>query len=190
MLISLRTLERHLDWIGRRYTLVSLDDMDAGSSSPRRGGKPLAAVTFDDGYRDTYSLALPLLERKGIPGAVFVVTDLIGTTRLQRHDALFLLLSRGVAHWRHPASTIADALRRHGATPASAQRVALLKGHIMKLGDAGDGRRPHGQIPITSLREWKREAALSIERNGEPPAFPRLELGRVDADLSMQRLTR
>jgi len=98
--------------------------MDAGSSSPRRGGKPLAAVTFDDGYRDTYSLALPLLERKGIPGAVFVVTDLIGTTRLQRHDALFLLLRRALTAWRRPEPMVADALRRHGASAMSAQRVA------------------------------------------------------------------
>jgi len=54
---------------------------------------PAVAITFDDGYRDFYDLALPVLKRKGVPAAVFVVTDLVGTTRLQIHDKLHLLLA-------------------------------------------------------------------------------------------------
>jgi peptidoglycan/xylan/chitin deacetylase (PgdA/CDA1 family) len=51
-------------------------------------------VTFDDGYRDVYEHAFPLLKRKGIPAAVFVVTDLVGTPRLQRHDRVHLAVGR------------------------------------------------------------------------------------------------
>lgn len=35
---------------------------------------PQAVVTFDDGYRDTWETALPVLERLGIPATVFVTT--------------------------------------------------------------------------------------------------------------------
>jgi peptidoglycan/xylan/chitin deacetylase (PgdA/CDA1 family) len=121
MLISLPTLERHLEWIGRRYAFASLDELADRLENPVRGGKPLAAVTFDDGYRDTYLQALPLLERMGIPGAVFVVADLVGTSRLQRHDALHLVLDRALAAWRNHATPLAFALRRHGASHAFAQ---------------------------------------------------------------------
>ncbi len=89
MCITTTMLERQLDWIGRRFQFVPLDDLNV---PPR--GKPAAAVTFDDAYADFYQLAFPLLKRKGIPAAVFVVTDLAGTSQLLVHDLLYLLLTR------------------------------------------------------------------------------------------------
>lgn len=99
MLVSTGMLEQHLDWVGQHYTFVSLDDLaDAieGRADGRPAisrGRPLAAVTFDDGYRDVYENAYPLLQRKGIPFAAYVVTDLVGTDQLQRHDEVYLLMS-------------------------------------------------------------------------------------------------
>jgi len=94
MLTSTRVLEAHLDWIGRRYSFVSLDDLAAILESGIKPRKPVAAVTFDDGYRDVYHHALPLLRRKGIPAGVFLVTELTGTSRIPLHDHLYLLLQR------------------------------------------------------------------------------------------------
>jgi peptidoglycan/xylan/chitin deacetylase (PgdA/CDA1 family) len=110
LVISRRMLEHHLDWIGRRFRLVSLDDL--GGVLRRRDPTPAAAVTFDDGYRDLYDHALPLLKRKGIPATVFVVTDLIGTSRLYLHDALYLLLSRWTSQAK--ARDLAGVLRTLG----------------------------------------------------------------------------
>jgi len=93
MLTSARTFEQHLDWIGRRYRFVSLDELALRLENKDTTGKPVAAVTFDDGYRDIYQNAFPILKRKGIPSAVFVVTALVGTNRLQVHDELHLLFS-------------------------------------------------------------------------------------------------
>lgn len=93
MLISHRMLEQHLDWIGRRFRFVSLDELGLQLERGERFSKPVAAITFDDGYRDVYENAFPLLKRKGIPAAVFVVTDLIGTAEVQIHDKLYLLLA-------------------------------------------------------------------------------------------------
>ncbi|HLB88826.1 MAG TPA: polysaccharide deacetylase family protein [Terriglobales bacterium] len=100
MLIGRRTLERHLDWLGRRYRFLSLDELGARLESGEPFDKPVAAITFDDGYADVYHYAFPLLKRKGIPSAVFVVTDLIGTARLQIYDKLYLLLARAFSTWR------------------------------------------------------------------------------------------
>ena len=41
------------------------------------GGPPFAALTFDDGYRDTRDMALPVLERHGAPFTVFFAPGFI-----------------------------------------------------------------------------------------------------------------
>ena len=102
MLTSRAMLERHIDWIGRHFQFVSLDDVgdriERGEAFPR----PAAAVTFDDGYRDVYEHAVPMLKRKGIPATMFVVTDLVGRSGWQVHDRLYHLLDKAYGSWKDP----------------------------------------------------------------------------------------
>ena len=111
MLISAATLEKQLDWIGRRYEFADPDDMDRWLQGERPAGRPVAVITFDDGYRDVYEQAFPLLKRKGIPAVVFVVTDLVGETRLQIHDELYLQLARALRAWHMPRRRLQEVLR-------------------------------------------------------------------------------
>lgn len=41
-----------------------------------------AAITFDDGYADNYTIALPILRRFGLPVTVFVATDYLDGGRM------------------------------------------------------------------------------------------------------------
>ena len=64
-----------------RYRVVPLEELTrrlADGDSVER----LAAVTFDDGWRTTRTVAAPILQELGIPSTVFVATGLIdGTDR-------------------------------------------------------------------------------------------------------------
>ena len=102
MLVSARMFERHLDCIGRRFTFVSVDEIGERIASGRPFDRPVAAVTFDDGYRDVYEHAFPILKRKGIPGAVFVVTELVGKPFWQIHDKLYYLVAKAYTVWDDP----------------------------------------------------------------------------------------
>lgn len=93
MLISTGMLERHIDWLAKHFEIMSLDDIGRYLEEGRTFRKPAAAITFDDGYADVYENAFPLLKRKGVPSAVFVVTGLAGTDRTQIYDRLYLLLA-------------------------------------------------------------------------------------------------
>ncbi len=128
MCVSRAMLERHLDWLARSFELVSLDDAAASVEHGGSGGRPLAAVCFDDGYHDVYEHAVPLLLRKGIPAAVFVVTDLVDTPRLLDHDRLFLALSRAAAR---------------GGGAGAALRAALFETDIAIDVPAADHGDPH-----------------------------------------------
>ena len=47
------------------------------------------AVTFDDGYRDNYLHAFPILQRYSIPATIFLATSAIGSDRQLWHDDVF-----------------------------------------------------------------------------------------------------
>lgn len=102
MLTSTAMFERHLDWLGQHFQFVHLDEIGAAIRNGVPFDRPVAAVTFDDGYRDVYEQAVPLLKRKGIPAAVFVVTDLVGESRWQTHDKLYHLIAKGFERWDDP----------------------------------------------------------------------------------------
>jgi peptidoglycan/xylan/chitin deacetylase (PgdA/CDA1 family) len=102
MLISREMFERHLDCIGRHYKFVSLDEIGQHLDSGVPFTERVAAVTFDDGYRDVYENAIPLLARKGIPAAMFVVSDLVGRPFWQIHDRLYHLFAKAFAAWDDP----------------------------------------------------------------------------------------
>lgn len=137
-LTSVAMFERHLDWLGKRYDFVSLDELLAMLDGRRTARRPVAVITFDDGYQDVHVNALPVLRRKGIPGAIFVVTALTGTRKLLLHDELFLLFtrilttslpSRSLQWWQELLpEDVALRLAPHAQammTPFAATRVAL-----------------------------------------------------------------
>ena len=81
-----------MDWLATRFSIMSLDEIGARLQSGQPFDRPTAAITFDDGYSDVYHHAYPILSRKGIPAACFVVTGLIDTGRSQIFDRLYSLL--------------------------------------------------------------------------------------------------
>ena len=117
-LTSREMFERHLDVVGRHFRFATLDEIGARLASGEPFTERVAAVTFDDGYRDNYDVAFPILKRKGIPAAVFVVTDLVGQAHWQTHDKLYHLVTRAFAAWTDPRRELTRLLTDLGL-PAS-----------------------------------------------------------------------
>ena len=99
--------ERQMEWIARRFSAVSLDDillfLKGEKSLPPRA----VAVTFDDGYKDNFRIAAPILNRFGIPGAFYVLVDAVDRSKapwycLLRHA---FMTSRN-PHWKDPATGV------------------------------------------------------------------------------------
>jgi peptidoglycan/xylan/chitin deacetylase (PgdA/CDA1 family) len=126
MLISTRMLERQIDWLAKRFEIMSLDELGARLENGRPFQKPAGAITFDDGYGDVYRHAYPILKRKGIPAGFFVVTGLVDTRRPQLFDRLYLLL-RTFQRRRAPLGlTLGRALESVGTGAAELTRLHLM----------------------------------------------------------------
>ncbi|MFT5124549.1 MAG: peptidoglycan/xylan/chitin deacetylase (PgdA/CDA1 family) [Kiritimatiellia bacterium] len=68
--------------------LASLAEHLAEAESDR----PLAAITFDDGYRNNYTCAYPILREFNLPATIFLATDFIDSDRAMWDASLFLAL--------------------------------------------------------------------------------------------------
>jgi peptidoglycan/xylan/chitin deacetylase (PgdA/CDA1 family) len=70
----------------RHFTVVSLAEQVAASAAGKRMGGTLS-ITFDDGYRDNYEIAMPILRKLGLPATFFVVTGFIESKIVPPWDA-------------------------------------------------------------------------------------------------------
>jgi len=90
------TFAVHMEWLARSCRVLPLPE---AARMLRAGTLPdrAACVTFDDGYANNLSVALPILQRFGVPATVFVAVDAvlkgimwndlaIETVRLSRHE--------------------------------------------------------------------------------------------------------
>jgi peptidoglycan/xylan/chitin deacetylase (PgdA/CDA1 family) len=69
--VSPENFERQLQWLSRRRTVVPLSETLMARSG-------MTAITFDDGFRDNLTVALPLLEKYRIPVTLFITAGYIG----------------------------------------------------------------------------------------------------------------
>lgn len=76
--ISARMFERHCRFFRRHFRVVSLRDIVEKLERGQRLNRELA-VTFDDGYRDNFEIAAPVLEKLSMPATFFIVTQWMGT---------------------------------------------------------------------------------------------------------------
>jgi peptidoglycan/xylan/chitin deacetylase (PgdA/CDA1 family) len=174
LIVSRAMLEQQLDWLARRFRLVSLDEVGRAMEGAGHAGPPIAAVTFDDGYADVYENAYPLLRRKGIPAAVFVVTELVGSRRLQIYDRLYLLLSKAFSKGQAPEPLV-SLLRETGfagTLPGNAfAALETLQGSmpqeaLLRAAAALETRWPLDGAGLEDLRPMTWEMVREMRRGG------------------------
>jgi peptidoglycan/xylan/chitin deacetylase (PgdA/CDA1 family) len=96
--VSLENFEKQMAFLKRRYSVIRLDEllsrMNAGLNDERS-----VVITFDDGYLDNYTNAVPILEKYELPASFFISTGFIGSTKGFMHDKKRLGRKIGMMSW-------------------------------------------------------------------------------------------
>jgi peptidoglycan/xylan/chitin deacetylase (PgdA/CDA1 family) len=87
-----KEFSRQIEFLTAHYTIVPLGEVV--SRLERRLPLPERAVvlTFDDGFRNVYTTAFPVLQQYRAPATVFLVTGLVGTRQPAWPERLFQTL--------------------------------------------------------------------------------------------------
>jgi peptidoglycan/xylan/chitin deacetylase (PgdA/CDA1 family) len=87
--------EAQLQFLRKHYRVVSLSRMCEEIENPdsaKTNGQAVA-ITFDDGYKDLYSQALPILKRYQVPATIFLPVASIERNEPLWYDRIFLLFT-------------------------------------------------------------------------------------------------
>jgi peptidoglycan/xylan/chitin deacetylase (PgdA/CDA1 family) len=83
-----KVFERQMELLAKHFhvfPLLELVERAASGDVPPKA----VAITFDDGYKDNYDVAFPVLRRWGLPATIFLATGVIGTGATLWHDRVF-----------------------------------------------------------------------------------------------------
>jgi len=163
--LPLATFRRQMEFLRERAEVVALSDGVARISAGSPPGD-LVAITFDDGYRDVFTRAWPVLRDLGLPATLFLATAFL----------------EGEA----PAPI------RTGAADAGEPALPLEWEHVTEmtasgLVEAGAHSHTHRDFDRLSPDEAREECERSdailegkLERTVESFAYPRAMIGNED----------
>jgi peptidoglycan/xylan/chitin deacetylase (PgdA/CDA1 family) len=87
MTIGIHAFEKQIRFIKKHCQVWHADDL---KTCLRQGGRVQGVrnvmITFDDGYEDNFTNALPILKRYDCPALFFISTGMIGTDNTFEHD--------------------------------------------------------------------------------------------------------
>jgi peptidoglycan/xylan/chitin deacetylase (PgdA/CDA1 family) len=145
--------------LAREAEVIGPDEVSAALRSGRRGRRVL--ITFDDGYRDNWEIAFPLLRRHGLPATFFLATGFLDRPHVAWWDELAWMV-RGATAEELPAggpleaslslraadhdATIAALCERYKALPS--EQAAGLVDRVAAA--SGAGRCP----PTEAAQLW------------------------------------
>ena len=76
------SFERQMEYFYRNYEILPLDRLVQCIRQVKTLPEKAVVITFDDGYKDNYLYAYPILKKYHIPATIFLTTGHIGSSKL------------------------------------------------------------------------------------------------------------
>ena len=167
--LDTQTFERELHYIEERFKILPLNELSQHLEAGAPGGNSFAAITFDDGYKDNFTQALPILRKHGIKAAFFPITDV-----LDRESMLWVDEVRYMIHqsdekeiwWNEKHVSLDSPVEKETAVNqiVSSLRSRETRDGLNKLRESCGCKAPH--VLIESLyMSWEEVKEISEEEH-------------------------
>jgi peptidoglycan/xylan/chitin deacetylase (PgdA/CDA1 family) len=131
---SAKEFQRQIEYLAKNQTVISMTDFLQWFSENRPLPDNSVMITFDDGYRDVYEIAKPILERRGLPATVFVTTGVIDTGKSIWTNRLHSMIDRSKRkEVRLLLPGYQEQIYRFDAAASSRESALTLAGRMKKM---------------------------------------------------------
>jgi peptidoglycan/xylan/chitin deacetylase (PgdA/CDA1 family) len=100
LVVERDTFARQMALLKKRFVVLSVAELAEYLEQRRPLPSSSCVITFDDGWRDNYDNALPILAKLELPSLIFLPINYIGQRRVFWQEALVQLLGRAVGEVR------------------------------------------------------------------------------------------
>jgi hypothetical protein len=79
---------KQVGFLKQRFRIIGIRELVDDVLTNQRVTEPLALITFDDGYRDNFTGAFPILREANVPAVFFIPTSFVGTGQVPWWDEI------------------------------------------------------------------------------------------------------
>jgi protein-tyrosine-phosphatase/peptidoglycan/xylan/chitin deacetylase (PgdA/CDA1 family)/carbamoylphosphate synthase large subunit len=131
---SAEQFDAQITYLKQCFRIVGLEEAcETVAGRPAPEG-PSILITFDDGYRDNYTLAFQILRSHSVPACFFLPTAFVGTGTVPWWDLIAYVVKQSqnrVIHLQYPQPVTFD-LKREGLSQTIIQILELYKSPNMR----------------------------------------------------------
>jgi len=102
------TLAKQMRFLADRYNVISFDKLVEALKIGRKLPPKTVVITFDDGWRDNYLNAYPVLKNHNLPAIIFLSTCFLENNKLFWPETLNYLIGQGKSGVQHLGLTLRE----------------------------------------------------------------------------------
>ncbi len=126
IVVSEQFFEKQLRYLASAYSVIPLESLLSSVVTGEGGERPVAAITFDDGWRDNHDVAAPLLAKYQSPATIFITTGFVDQSRMPWPELVMFSLRRAAGNeiCGMVTGALAEAGINLGGSPGGRQRFS------------------------------------------------------------------
>ncbi|WP_286234354.1 polysaccharide deacetylase family protein [Thalassotalea sediminis] len=93
---STEAFEQHIEILKENFEIINTRQLAKLVEQKQLTNNRYALITFDDGYKDNYTNAFPVLKKHHVPAIFYVATDFVDSNHIPWWDEIAFLLRQSV----------------------------------------------------------------------------------------------